>query len=172
MTKLCPRGKAAAKRKFKVYPSAYANAYASKICAGKIKDPSGVKRKDFRGSKAEGGLMEATSRLKREGLKAGGGPRAGREKRRKLGPAGRGKKKKENLSKLLTAEEFFKIKDSDQKFTGPRSTKGSLGDAINQFRVMDDKIAVKMSKGGRAGYRKGGGVCLRGMNREAIGKNS
>jgi len=37
MTKLCPRGKAAAKRKFKVYPSAYANAYASKICAGKIK---------------------------------------------------------------------------------------------------------------------------------------
>ena len=43
MTKLCPRGKAAAKRKFAVYPSAYANAYASKICAGKIKDPSGVK---------------------------------------------------------------------------------------------------------------------------------
>ena len=51
MTKLCPRGKAAAKKKFKVYPSAYANAYASKICAGKIKDPSGVKRKDFRGPK-------------------------------------------------------------------------------------------------------------------------
>ena len=44
MTKLCPRGKAAAKRKFDVYPSAYANAYASKICAGKIKDPSGKKR--------------------------------------------------------------------------------------------------------------------------------
>ena len=63
MTKLCPRGKAAAKRKFKVYPSAYANAYASKICAGKIKDPSGVKRKDFRGSKAKGG---------RAGLKGGG----------------------------------------------------------------------------------------------------
>ena len=72
MTKLCPRGKAAAKRKFKVYPSAYANAYASKICAGKIKDPSGVKRKDFRGSKAEGGLMEATERLKRQGLRMGG----------------------------------------------------------------------------------------------------
>ena len=72
MTKLCPRGKAAAKRKFKVYPSAYANAYASKICAGKIKDPSGVKRKDFRGSKAEGGLMEATARLKRQGLEGGG----------------------------------------------------------------------------------------------------
>ena len=137
MTKLCPRGKAAAKRKFRVYPSAYANAYASKICAGKIKDPSGVKRKDFKGRKpaaeggkitkpfqkitpkqsekmmkdpsrkkrlkdlikkrkdskqealdnlkkelgmkaggramrAGGGLMEATERLKRQGLKAGG----------------------------------------------------------------------------------------------------
>ena len=129
MTKLCPRGKAAAKRKFAVYPSAYANAYASRICAGKIKDPSGKKRKDFRGPKPSkamggrirkmgggmmqmpramykkggksfpdlsgdgkvtmkdvlmgrgviprkgkkgGGLMEATSRLKAQGLKAGG----------------------------------------------------------------------------------------------------
>jgi len=50
MTKLCARGKNAAKRKFKVYPSAYANAYASKICAGKIKDPSGKKKKDWKGS--------------------------------------------------------------------------------------------------------------------------
>ena len=82
MTKLCPRGKAAAKRKFKVYPSAYANAYASKICAGKIKDPSGVKRKDFRRRKpsamggrvykAGGGLTEATQRLRRQGLGMGG----------------------------------------------------------------------------------------------------
>ena len=72
MTKLCPRGKAAAKRKFRVYPSAYANAYASRICAGKIKDPSGVKRKDFRGSKAKGGLVAATKRLKAQGLKNGG----------------------------------------------------------------------------------------------------
>ena len=82
MTKLCPRGKAAAKRKFAVYPSAYANDYASKICAGKIKDPSGVKRKDFRGRKksamggriklAGGGLREATDRLRRQGLRGGG----------------------------------------------------------------------------------------------------
>jgi len=55
MTKLCPRGKAAAKRKFKVYPSAYANAYASKICAGKAKDPSGVKRKDWGPKKKKDG---------------------------------------------------------------------------------------------------------------------
>ena len=62
MTKLCPRGKAAAKRKFKVYPSAYANAYASKVCAGKIKDDRGTKRKDFRGpkpsGKADGGIID------------------------------------------------------------------------------------------------------------------
>ena len=73
-----------AKRKFKVYPSAYANAYASKICAGKIKDPSGVKRKDFKGPKpagkamggriykAGGGVSEAAEKLRRQGLKGGG----------------------------------------------------------------------------------------------------
>ena len=67
MTKLCARGKAAAKRKFKVYPSAYANAYASKICAGKIKDPSGTKRKDWGPKKARtGDLMEKRKKLKKE----------------------------------------------------------------------------------------------------------
>jgi len=65
MTKLCPRGKAAAKRKFKVYPSAYANAYASKICAGKIKDPSGVKRKDFRGPKPAGKNTGGEAKIKK-----------------------------------------------------------------------------------------------------------
>ena len=55
MTKLCARGKSAAKRKFKVYPSAYANAYASKICAGKAKDPSGKKKKDWGPKKMRGG---------------------------------------------------------------------------------------------------------------------
>jgi len=62
MTKLCPRGKAAAKRKFKVYPSAYANAYASKICAGKAKDPSGVRRKDWGPKKMKrGGGVDTTT---------------------------------------------------------------------------------------------------------------
>jgi hypothetical protein len=36
MAKQGPRGKAAAKRKFKVYPSAYANMYASAVCSGKV----------------------------------------------------------------------------------------------------------------------------------------
>ncbi len=34
-TKLCSRGKSAAKSKFKVYPSAYANGYAVQVCKGK-----------------------------------------------------------------------------------------------------------------------------------------
>jgi len=36
MGKLCPKGKAAAKRKFKVYPSAYSNIWASKYCKGEV----------------------------------------------------------------------------------------------------------------------------------------
>ena len=150
MTKLCPRGKAAAKRKFKVYPSAYANAYASKICAGKIKDPSGVKRKDFRGRKpaAEGGrinkmiskknIMTAEKRKPESPLKKIGGP------------SGLDPKAREDLLR--------------KKF-GPRKSKprpkmmgGGLMEATQRLR--------------RQGLRKGGGVCLRGMNRDAIGKNS
>jgi hypothetical protein len=71
MTKLCPRGKAAAKRKFKVYPSAYANAYASKICAGKAKDPSGVRRKDFKGSKPSGSKVASAAKRVRTAKKGG-----------------------------------------------------------------------------------------------------
>lgn len=36
--KLCKRGINAAKKRYKVYPSAYANAHASKVCKGQIKD--------------------------------------------------------------------------------------------------------------------------------------
>ena len=54
MAKLCPRGKAAAKRKFKVYPSAYANMYASAVCSGKI-TPGG--KKGSRKKAIGGGMM-------------------------------------------------------------------------------------------------------------------
>ena len=54
MAKLCAKGKAAAKRKFKVYPSAYANMYASAVCSGKV-TPGGKKKK--RTKKAGGGLV-------------------------------------------------------------------------------------------------------------------
>jgi hypothetical protein len=45
MAKLCAKGKAAAKRKFKVYPSAYANMYASGVCSGRIKPSSRRKKR-------------------------------------------------------------------------------------------------------------------------------
>jgi hypothetical protein len=43
-TKLCARGKSAAKSKFDVYPSAYANGYAVQVCKGKIKGLDGKKK--------------------------------------------------------------------------------------------------------------------------------
>jgi hypothetical protein len=125
MTKLCSRGKAAAKRKFKVYPSAYANAYASKICAGKIKDPSGVKRKDFKGRKpaAMGGMMRP-------------GMAKVREKVDKL----------KNTLKGIRRDKA-KVKKAD----------GGLMEATERLK--------------RQGL-KGGGICKKGMNRQAVGKNS
>ena len=65
MAKLCPKGKAAAKRKFKVYPSAYANMYASAVCSGKV-TPGGKKKN--RKKAGMGGLMGAgLARRKRLG---------------------------------------------------------------------------------------------------------
>ena len=43
--KLCPAGKAAAKRKFKVYPSAYANGWAVQYCRGKFRGKKKGKKK-------------------------------------------------------------------------------------------------------------------------------
>ena len=43
-TKLCARGKSAAKSKFDVYPSAYANGYAVQVCKGKKPGLDGKKR--------------------------------------------------------------------------------------------------------------------------------
>ncbi len=57
MGKLCERGKRAAKAKFDVYPSAYANMYASGVCSGKI-TPGGKKNK-----KADGGMIGNGNKL-------------------------------------------------------------------------------------------------------------
>lgn len=43
-TKLCARGKAAAKAKFKVYPSAYSNGFAVQVCKGRMKGLDGQKK--------------------------------------------------------------------------------------------------------------------------------
>ena len=85
MAKLCPRGKAAAKRKFKVYPSAYANMYASAVCSGKVTPGGKKKRKKAMG----GGMMmdRATQRLEDKGGAVARGCGAilkGKEKRTRM----------------------------------------------------------------------------------------
>ena len=147
MTKLCPRGKAAAKRKFAVYPSAYANAYASKICAGKIKDPSGTKRKDFKGpkpAKAMGGRV---------------GFQDGTPKPKKISPSERKNTKLRTPSQADPREKFV-LENMKSKNTSRKRIKragGGLMEATQRLR--------------RQGL-KGGGLCVKGMNREAFGKNS
>ena len=145
MTKLCPRGKAAAKRKFKVYPSAYANAYASKICAGKIKDPSGVKRKDFRGSKAEGGRI---------GYSNGG----------RIGYSN-GTKNKNKKKKIF--------KRDGVEFDKPLGPKGTFttDNPPKRYEVAGGGLMEATARLKRQGL-KGGGICKKGMNRQAVGKNS
>ena len=144
MTKLCPRGKAAAKRKFKVYPSAYANAYASRICAGKIKDPSGVKRKDFKGRKpaAAGGTI--TKGVKED-------PKRDQKKQPLKELIKKRKESKQEALERMKKELGLKA--------GGRAMRAGGG-------LMEATARLK-----RQGLR-GGGLCKRGMNREAIGKNS
>ena len=202
MTKLCPRGKAAAKRKFRVYPSAYANAYASKICAGKIKDPSGVKRKDFRGRKpaAEGGPMnkdekkrklmgtgksnpgpriielikkrgaskkEALDKLKKElGMKAGGiagslVPKTVKKLKNIMGAANRDRGKEKARVKQMDGRRGPAMKGPLGRLATEKPRKGMMGGGL-----MEATARLR-----RQGLR-GGGLCKRGMNRDAIGKNS
>jgi len=183
MTKLCPRGKAAAKRKFKVYPSAYANAYASKICAGKIKDPSGTKRKDFRGPKPSGakvgmavtaGAQSGMGRLEKSGIK-------------KMMSGGFGifsKKKKDEKKKSTQEENANKKKkrlEELRKEIGAKKGKMMIMIAIgkpkpkkaNKGAIM--KVAKGLEKASRthAGQAKtlkslklsrGGGAAIRGTN--------
>ena len=77
MAKLCPRGKAAAKRKFKVYPSAYANMYASAVCSGKV-TPGGKKKN--RTKKSMGGSADDNRDVRKVESVIGGGRSSKREK--------------------------------------------------------------------------------------------
>ena len=113
MAKLCPRGKAAAKRKFKVYPSAYANMYASAVCSGKV-TPGGKKN---RKKKAFGGTSQ------------------------------------DNKRDVRKVEQMIGKSRSSKREEGRKKAMG--GGMMN-----------------RPMYGKGGGVCIKGMNRQAVGKNS
>ena len=60
-----------------------------------------------------------------------------------------------NMSEREARKQAIKFKE-DQKGKG---------------RIIDGEFYPAMAKGGRAGL-KGGGICKRGMNRDAVGKNS
>ena len=70
MGKLCAKGKAAAKRKFKVYPSAYANMYASSICSGKTVEGGKKKNKKMNGGSVSQD-RKAVSHLRKVNMKEG-----------------------------------------------------------------------------------------------------
>ena len=184
MTKLCPRGKAAAKRKFKVYPSAYANAYASKICAGKIKDPSGVKRKDFRGSKASGGRIGYSDGASEKGVRQPN--RNILTGKRTMGPVSANKRKPFKTIDKMIQEQTKSPKDprtnraAGEKMKEPISPtqRRDEGTAMKRESRLSTKIRgynerVKRAGGGlmKATARlkkqglKGGGISQRGMGR-------
>ena len=192
MTKLCPRGKAAAKRKFKVYPSAYANAYASRICAGKIKDPSGVKRKDFRGSKAKGGRIgysDGTPKImnkpRTRGPVAGPGsapPAMTKEKLKKEFNSRTNKKRQPNknipkggssMGPVPADKRKKMFKRDGVEFDKPLGPKGTFntGNPPKRYEVAGGGLMEATARLKRQGLR-GGGICKKGMNRQAVGKNS
>ena len=184
MAKLCPRGKAAAKRKFKVYPSAYANMYASAVCSGKV-TPGGKKnRKKAMG----GGMMD-----KRMGLKFGS------EKPLETKMINKKADQTKNVKKLMTQPSAY---DPEKRFIKGTRRRGD-GGATNFIKATTDqtnlKEALKKAKkdnpgfdvrimkpedmprrkkkfasGGRIGLRAGSKGCklaMKGKGR-AYGKNS
>ena len=201
MAKLCPRGKAAAKRKFKVYPSAYANMYASAVCSGKV-TPGGKKN---RKKKAFGGTSQDDKRDVRKVEQMIGGARSskremGREKstippKRFL----KGTKQtqygstnfirnvpysenlKETAKKLKKENPSFRIIKVNPEDLKRRERIGSSGkQSTKQRRLILERIDRPKPRKNRAGggmmnrpmYGKGGGVCIKGMNKDAYGKNS
>ena len=151
MTKLCARGKSAAKRKFKVYPSAYANAYASKICAGKAKDPSGVKRKDWGPKKANKGLLAEKDSPKKFQDTI---DKAKKFKNKKPIPSDPSKKRKYLIDIQNPISEYDK--------------KGKL-------KYTAAKIGMNVTAGGQSAMgrleksgMRGGGIAIRGLNFQGV----
>ena len=161
MTKLCARGKSAAKRKFKVYPSAYANAYASKICAGKIKDPSGTKRKDWGPKKAKVGMavtagsQSAMGRLQKAGLQ-----KAKKGKMIIMIAIGKPKKvKKAKEGRMFTAAEFRALDESTSPKANPKK-KERIYQSGDKDRIKLSKSDLKRFSGG--GIARGMGAAIKG----------
>ena len=164
MTKLCARGKAAAKRKFRVYPSAYANAYASKICAGKIKDPSGLKRKDFKGPKPAGKKIGGEAKVKEVAKalhKASGLHKAQAKALDSVTKANEG------LAIEVLKEESQKIIDNFPK----KKKKKYVRDPQSRDKFQPSK-SMLVDYGKKVttveNYSRGGGIAIRGMGFKGV----
>jgi len=89
----------------------------------------------------------------------------------------KGEKFRKNIKKEIKEIKLREKKDKPRKLkrpdvSGPQKMKDNMMDFGKSLENLKNDPRSKLAKGGRAGYRKGGGVCLRGMNRDAIGKNS
>ena len=183
MTKLCARGKSAAKRKFKVYPSAYANAYASKICAGKIKDPSGTKRKDWGPKKAKVGMavtagsQSAIGRLEKSGMKKmmSGGfgifskKKEEEKKSRQEDNANKKKKRLEELRKEIGAKKGkMMIMIAIGKAKPKKANKGAIIQVANKLEKATKAHAGQARTLKSLKLSRGGGAAIKGTNFKGV----
>jgi len=172
MTKLCARGKAAAKRKFSVYPSAYANAYASKICAGKIKDPSGVKRKDFKGPKPAGKKIGGETKINKviTGLKKASKLHAAQAKSlQSVIKAKSGISVEELKSEAQKVIDNFP-KEKKYNYKKPKKKPYSIAEPSESMKVDTTTSAYGDAGKGRKvpEFTRGGGAAIRGMGFKGI----
>ena len=154
MTKLCARGKAAAKRKFRVYPSAYANAYASKICAGKINDPSGLKRKDFKGPKPAGKKIGGEAKIKEVAKALHKASGLHKEQAKTLDSI-----TKANVGIAVDRLKEKEKKEKRKKYNRPPQTR----DKMQPSRSMSIDTTTKIEK-----LSRGGGAAIRGMGFKGV----
>ena len=177
MTKLCARGKSAAKRKFRVYPSAYANAYASKICAGKAKDPSGLKRKDFKGPKPTGKKIGGEAKVKINevigGLKKASKTHAGQAKTLETLKANKGSLMEKDLVDVSyfgdkAMKKYKKYKNSKETQLHSKTKKDAQQKAkdraLNEM-LQEEKVKPNFSHGGEV---RGGGAAIRGLGFKGV----
>ncbi len=115
MAKLCAKGKAAAKRKFDVYPSAYANMYASSVCSGKVK-PGGKKKV----KKAKGGGLREWVKEKWVDI---GAPK----KKGKYQPCGRKKGSKRKYPKCVPLAKATRMSKSQKESAVKRKRSKAQG---------------------------------------------
>ena len=115
MAKLCAKGKAAAKRKFDVYPSAYANMYASAVCSGKVK-PGGKKKV----KKATGGGLREWVKEKWVDI---GAPK----KKGKYQPCGRKKGSKRKYPKCVPLAKATRMSKSQKESAVKRKRSKAQG---------------------------------------------